>query len=71
MIALTSLSKNHINVGPEIIMTPTAITNAIENLGIETSAIFSLLSLVNEPNDGSSVNAKKMIPPIQIAATRL
>ena len=43
----------------------------IENLGIAARDIFSRIFSSNLPNEGSKVNAKKIIPPIQIAETRL
>ncbi len=38
----TSVSRNHISVGPVIMTTPTDMVNAMENLGIITRLIFSL-----------------------------
>ena len=43
MINPTSLSKNHISIGPVIITTPTDMTNAIENLGISAKLSFSFV----------------------------
>ena len=58
MINPTSLSKNHINVGPVIITIPIDMINAIENLGISARLIFSLFISFNFDNVGSNVKTK-------------
>ncbi len=68
---LTSSSKNHINVGPEIITIPTAITNMMENFGIAARVSFSFRLESKAERDGKRANAKKIIPPIHTAATKL
>ena len=58
MINPTSLSKNHISVGPVITTIPIDITNAIENLGISARLIFSLFASFNCDNAGNNVKTK-------------
>ena len=58
VIKPTSLSKNHMSVGPVIITIPTATINIIENLGIKTSVIFSRFAPSNCENVGNNVNTK-------------
>ena len=58
MINPTSLSKNHMRVGPVMITIPIAMINAIENLGMSTRLIFSLFDSFNCENVGNNVKTK-------------
>ena len=70
VITPTSLSKNHMSVGPVISTIPTPRMNIVENLGTRTAIIFSRPSSLALNSDGYSMKQMYPRPPIHAADTK-